>query len=646
MNHPVHRLAAAWQLRLVSILLVALVASKGKVDEEALEQQAPAYTAPTPGVCSERCYDIATCNEELGGRCDCPKTLSGSECHQKATKESLQTYGQSTVKEAKDPLPCLNDCNGRGTCVYGACVCTRGNFTSDCSVSLGPDTQQPVVLAGSGYEARRKRPLIYVYDIPHKLSSWHNVMRADRGLAWVFWQRLLGAGVLTTNGDEADWFYIPVKLRSTSDGYSLKDAVSYIRSHWPWFERYGGNRHFVLHSGDTGRGEVTGAIREDATLANITWLHHWGLTEDYPSSGWRKAHRVGKDVVVPIYLGVRKSAGLLPLSGLHPLAPRIPRNGTFLFSGRICGDHSLPDPEKPWPHCATRRSPGYSQGARQLVHFHHSQRPGYKVMVKNKEYQVDLINYKWCLAPSGGGHGHRQVLVAAMGCLPVVVSDLVMQPFEPEMDWSAFSLRVEQKDVPTLHEAIEAVDEHKYEEMQDALRCAAQHMIFSTMSGAFMQEDGKWDAFGFVLEILRMQQGHPGLHPSKYAEVDEQYRDFLNCGDPDGMASYGRKLRETQLAKYPTAPSLSKDPEKPMDWSDVYRKATAGFKKLVDAHRLPAEGSEPEPPLPLCSMSLWDPEQVRCSKVGHRERVHHSYIPGGAACVMHKNLAECPRLWE
>ena len=59
-------------------------------------------------------------------RCDCPKTLSGSECHQKATKESLQTYGQSTVKEAKDPLPCLNDCNGRGTCVYGACVCTRG----------------------------------------------------------------------------------------------------------------------------------------------------------------------------------------------------------------------------------------------------------------------------------------------------------------------------------------------------------------------------------------------------------------------------------------------------------------------------------------------------------------------------------------
>ena len=28
------------------------------------------------------------------------------------------------------------------------------------------------------------------------------------------------------------------------------------------------------------------------------------------------------------------------------------------------------------------------------VHFHHSQRPGYKIVVSNKEYPVDLLNYK------------------------------------------------------------------------------------------------------------------------------------------------------------------------------------------------------------------------------------------------------------
>ena len=74
-----------------------------------------------------------------------------------------------------------------------------------------------------------------------------------------------------------------------------------------------------------------------------------------------------QDIVVPIYFGAKQGHAFVPMSGLHPLAPRIPRNGTFLFSGRICGDHSLPDPEKPWPHCATNRSHGYSQGARQWV---------------------------------------------------------------------------------------------------------------------------------------------------------------------------------------------------------------------------------------------------------------------------------------
>lgn len=39
-----------------------------------------------------------------------------------------------------------------------------------------------------------------------------------------------------------------------------------------------------------------------------------------------------------------------------------------------------------------------------------------------------------------------------MGCLPVVVSDGVLQPFEPEMDWAAFALRVAHPDVPGMHQ--------------------------------------------------------------------------------------------------------------------------------------------------------------------------------------------------
>ena len=48
---------------------------------------------------------------------------------------------------------------------------------------------------------------------------------------------------------------------------------------------------------------------------------------------------------------------------------------------------------------------------------------------------------RYCLAPVGGGHGKRQVLVARFGCIPVPICDHVLQPFEPELDWSAFSVQ-------------------------------------------------------------------------------------------------------------------------------------------------------------------------------------------------------------
>ena len=75
-----------------------------------------------------------------------------------------------------------------------------------------------------------------------------------------------------------------------------------------------------------------------------------------------------QDVVVPIYFGGAQGHGHVPLSLLHPHAPRMPRNSTFLFAGRICGDSSEPDGNATWNRqCKTWRNKGYSQGVRQKV---------------------------------------------------------------------------------------------------------------------------------------------------------------------------------------------------------------------------------------------------------------------------------------
>ena len=46
-----------------------------------------------------------------------------------------------------------------------------GYYGADCSLSLDA-RGKPVLLAGSGYTARKKRPWVYVYELPPELSTW------------------------------------------------------------------------------------------------------------------------------------------------------------------------------------------------------------------------------------------------------------------------------------------------------------------------------------------------------------------------------------------------------------------------------------------------------------------------------------------
>ncbi len=101
-----------------------------------------------------------------------------------------------------------------------------------------------------------------------------------------------------------------------------------------------------------------------------------------------------------------------------------------------------------------------------MVYRYHSRRSGYKLVTRSSSYLTDMATSKFCLAPTGGGHGKRQVLVARFGCIPVPITDFVMQPFEPELDWPSFSVPVHEADVPTMHEKLASISDAKLAEMQ------------------------------------------------------------------------------------------------------------------------------------------------------------------------------------
>ena len=70
-----------------------------------------------------------------------------------------------------------------------------GYYGADCSLSLAADGR-PVLLAGTPYQTRRKRPHVYVYELPPHLTTWcdcsctqHTAQLVDR----VVWGRRLTA---------------------------------------------------------------------------------------------------------------------------------------------------------------------------------------------------------------------------------------------------------------------------------------------------------------------------------------------------------------------------------------------------------------------------------------------------------------------
>ncbi|GIL72456.1 hypothetical protein Vretimale_4167 [Volvox reticuliferus] len=486
--------------------------------------------APSSGSCPKGCHKHGVCNEEIG-RCDCPRHYTGPSCSDLAPNMAqLCAQYSLSLRECRKESECFNNCNQRGKCIGGMCHCQPGYWGMDCSISWGPNGKMQ--LLEGNYVPRKTGVKVYIYELPPNMTSWFIVSHLDRPLQFLFWQRLMSSGMRTLDGNEADYFFIPIFTRGALVREQFKWVLPYIQTTFPWWSKDNGHRHLIIHTGDMGINDLGLVVQRqfNSSLSNITWLSHWGLQEYHPVARWDRAHRPGKDIVIPV---------MIMTQGFHqsPMNPRMEaeakanggplvRNGTLFFAGRICGDGELPDPS------TGKCGPGheaYSLGVRQAVYLHHRKTKGFKIVPWTNSYLEDISTHKFCLAPVGGGYGKRQVLVSLMGCLPVLIGDGVLQPFEPEIDWSNFSIRVPEQDIPDLPRILNNVPASDVAVKQKRLKCAAQHMFYSSSLGAILGEDGRYDAFETLMEILRVRKAHPDVPPEKYQKVDERFRKFVKC---------------------------------------------------------------------------------------------------------------------
>ena len=412
-------------------------------------------------------------------------------------------------------------------------------------VALSDGRVKKVVRLHEAHAARRTRapatPRIYVYELPEHTTHilqyaaaqqlcaprhfdsanrtvWNNGYAYTVDVALHEW--LLRSAHRTVNAKEADFFFVPVYLSclilpvfdyvgpaSYMSGFPMrpvtamraaKDALEQVKA-LPYWARSGGRDHLFLFSHDEGGCWAPAEIARDAVL-----LTHWGRTDAHPDSSsrymadnWRVDWRT--DIRAPSGKRWSFPGGSLAMIGDHPCfdprkdlvipvfrppshyadspwlrsagTPTVERSTLAYFSGNL----------------AEREPLKYARGIRHRLRESFSRRPGW-VLVRDRghRYSNDLASAEFCIVPPGGdGWSSRVDDAVRHGCIPVIIMDGVQMPFEGQIDYDAFALRVAERDVERLDHILRAVPKRRRKKMREAM---SRHWLRFTYARAILDD--------------------------------------------------------------------------------------------------------------------------------------------------------------
>ncbi|KAK9699287.1 hypothetical protein RND81_08G165100 [Saponaria officinalis] len=472
---------------------------------------------------------------------------------------------------------CINQCSGHGFCRGGFCQCNGGWYGTDCSIPslFSPMKDWPQWLRPShidipGYahaaesmdtlnaEVSKKRPLIYVYDLPPQFNSLllegrHfkfecvNRLYDDRNAtAWTeqlygaqmaLYESILASPYRTLNGDEADFFYVPalesciITRGDDSPHLNLKDhrglrssltlefskyAYNHISQHYPYWNLSSGRDHIWFFSWDEG------ACYAPKEIWSSIMLVHWGNTNSkhnhsttaYWADNWdnisperRGNHPCfdpSKDLVLPAW----KQPDEISFWTKLWERPRNQRKTLFYFNGNLGPAYENGRPE------AT-----YSMGIRQAIaeefgsspnkdgKLGRQHQPDVIVMpIRSETYYEELASSIFCGVFPGDGWSGRMEDSILQGCIPVIVQDGIFLPYENVLNYDSFAVRVEEDKIPNLIKTLRGFNETEIEFKLANVQRVMQRFLYR--DSILLEADRQKSAFGHVddwaVQLLRM----------------------------------------------------------------------------------------------------------------------------------------------
>ena len=269
--------------------------------------------------CPSKCSGRGSCQ---AGVCACYEGFKGEAC------ESATEYG---VDQSLKKSGCLGRCSGRGECERGFCRCTPPYWGADCA------------MAPAGGPRCRRRPCVYVYELPARMNvlglkveaDWRQQIKGrkfDYRTPPLVHEALLASAHRTSDASEADLFYVPTWDWHGSWGNPevYYRAHHYIRTVHPFWNASGGADHLWTIARDAAACATPwGSLREELQSSII--LSNWGGVTGLSGAVEERCFRPRWDVVLPGTLKaevVEKSPWLMTQS---ERAAQLARRTTQLF---------------------------------------------------------------------------------------------------------------------------------------------------------------------------------------------------------------------------------------------------------------------------------------------------------------------------
>ncbi|GJT73770.1 exostosin family protein [Tanacetum coccineum] len=462
---------------------------------------------------------------------------------------------------------CINQCSGQGHCRGGFCQCDNGWYGVDCSipsvhsaiddwpqwlrpsqVSIPDNGSVGGNIVGLKAVVEKKRPLIYVYDLPPEFNSIllegrhfkfeciNRIYDQDNATVWTdqlygsqiaMYESMLASPHRTLNGEEADYYFVPALdsciitraddsphlsmeehrgLRSSFTLEFYRKAHDHIIQHYPYWNRSSGKDHIWSFSWDEG------ACYAPKEIWNSMMLVHWGNTNSkhnhsttaYWGDNWdevspdRRGNHTcfdpDKDLVIPAWKRPDGTALSLKLWA----RPRKERKTLFYFNGNLGPAYEHGRPE------AT-----YSMGIRQKLAEEFGSSPNKKgelgkqhaedviVMAQRSDtYYEDLASSVFCGVMPGDGWSGRMEDSILQGCIPVVIQDGIFLPWENVLNYESFAVRLGEGEIPNLINILRGFNETEVEFMLTSVKNIWQRYFYR--DAIMLEAERQKSAYGYI----------------------------------------------------------------------------------------------------------------------------------------------------